>query len=164
MRSVNQPERPSRPDRRGLSEAFSRWHTDRVRSSKVAAVAVTALAAFGLTACSQPTPSTPVSSSGTAVTEPVVMNVDALQGTTVDISVGQALDIDTGDLAVDSYTAKMGDTSVAEFVEGKDSGGATFNPGVRALAVGTTKVTLANDDGAIEDVVFTVDVTEAGSR
>ena len=74
--------------------------------------------------------------------------------------VGQVLDINTGDLAVDSYSAEIEDPSVAEFVEGRDDGGATFNPGVTALAVGTTKVTLSNEDGGIEDVVFTVDVTE----
>lgn len=128
---------------------------------------MTALAAMALalslTACSQQTPATPVSSASMAM-EPVVMNVDDLQGTTVDLSVGQVLDIDTGDLAVDSYSADVADTSVAEFVEGRDSGGATFNPGVTAVAVGTTKVTLSNQDGGIEDVIFTVDVTESGQR
>lgn len=123
-----------------------------------------AVLAVSLSACSQQTPSTPVSSSASTVIAPVVLDADSLQGATIDLSVGQVLDINTGDLAVDSYSGDVEDTSVAEFVKGRDDGSATFNPGITAVAVGTTKVTLSNDDGGIEDVIFTVDVTEPGQR
>ena len=95
--------------------------------------------------------------------EPVVTSVDDLQGTTVELAVGQSLDMNTGDLAVDSYSGEVEDPSVAEFVEGRDDGSATFNPGVTAVSEGTTKITLSNEDGGIEDVIFTVTVTEPGA-
>ena len=85
------------------------------------------------------------------------------RGSTVELSVGQALDMSTGDLAVDTYRGEVTDPAVAEFVEGRDDGSATFNPGVTALSEGTTKVTLSNQDGGIEDVIFTVTVTEPGA-
>ena len=86
------------------------------------------------------------------------MDVNDLQGATVDLVVGQVLDIDTGSLAVDSYTGEVEDDSVAEFTAGREDGGTTYNPGVTGLAEGTTKVVLSNEDGGIQDVTFTVDV------
>lgn len=55
------------------------------------------------------------------------------------------ININTGDLAVDSYTAEIADPSILEFVQGmKEDGGATFNPGLKPLKVGTTEVTMTN--------------------
>jgi hypothetical protein len=99
------------------------------------------------------------SSSGPVIA-PVVRDADSLQGSTVDLQVGQVLDIDTGDLAVDSYRGKVADPSVAEFTAGREEGGATFNPGVKGLKAGSTEVVLSNEDGGIEDVTFTVDVSQ----
>lgn len=135
-----------------------------MRTSKILGALAAAVVALSLCACSQQTPSTPVSSSASTVIAPVVLSAEDLQGATVDLSVGQVLDITTGDLAVDSYSAEIEDPSVVEFVEGRESGGATFNPGLTALTEGTTKVTLSNEDGGIEDVIFTVSVTEPGQR
>lgn len=102
------------------------------------------------TACSPTTPAI----------EPVVVDVGDLQGETVELEVGQVLDIDTGDLAVDSYSGEVEDPAVAEFVHGHESYGSVSNPGVKGLAEGTTKVVLSNDDGGIQDVTFTVEVSE----
>lgn len=117
---------------------------------RIAAIAAIAAATtLGLAACAQPT---------TPVIAPVTVDVGDLQGTTVDLTVGQVLNITTGDLAGDSYSGEVEDTSVAEFVKGGTDGDAEFNPGVKALAEGSTKVVLSNSDGGIEDVTFTVDV------
>ena len=101
--------------------------------------------------------------SGCAATEPVIAPVtrDAgdLEGATVELVVGQVLNIDTGDLAVDSYSGVVSDPSVAKFIAGREEGGATYNPGVEGLAEGTTKVVLSNEDGGIQDVTFTVEVS-----
>lgn len=43
-------------------------------------------------------------------------------------------------------------------VPARKSGGAKFNPGVSAIADGTTQVALSHRDGGFEDVTFTVDV------
>lgn len=115
-----------------------------------------AAAALVLVGCS----SGSSSGDGTQVIAPVVMDVNDLEGETVDLVVGQALDITTGSLAVDSYSGEVADTAVAEFVPGREDGSATYNPGVTAVGPGTTQVTLSNSDGGIQDVVFTVDVTE----
>lgn len=91
---------------------------------------------------------------------PVTESANDLQGATVQLVVGQALNIDTGDLAVDSYEGEVTDPVVAEFVPGRDDGSATFNPGVLALSVGTTDVEMTNAQGGIEPLRFTVEVTE----
>lgn len=113
----------------------------------VVVLAVTAM--MGLTGCAPPSP----------VIAPVVMDVGDLQGETVQLAVGQVLDIDTGDLAVDSYQGVVEDPSVAQFSPGREEGGATFNPGVTGLADGTTEVVLSNSNGGIQDVTFTVEVS-----
>lgn len=111
-----------------------------------------AAAAFALSGCTDAPP--------TPVIPPVTEEVGDLQGATVDLRVGQALNINTGDLAVDSYSGVVEDPAVAEFVAGYTDGSATFNPGVLALAEGTTAVVLSNADGGIQNVTFTVVVSD----
>ncbi|WJL95432.1 hypothetical protein QSU92_16110 [Microbacterium sp. ET2] len=120
-------------------------------------LAVLSLTAFALalSACAPGEPSPGTSS----VIAPVTESANDLQGATVDLIVGQVLNIDTGDLAVDSYEGEVADPAVAEFVQGGDDGSATFNPGVRALAEGTTTVTMTNQDGGIQPLEFTVEVS-----
>lgn len=118
---------------------------------RLAATSLVLAAGIALTACA---------AGGEPVITPVTVEVGDLQGTTVELVVGQTLDIDTGDLAVDSYSGSVDDAAVAEFVAGREDGSATFNPGVEALAVGSTGVVLSNSDGGIEDVTFTVEVTQ----
>lgn len=97
---------------------------------------------------------------GGDVIAPVTLEANDLQGATVDLVVGQVLNINTGDLAVDSYTGEVADPEVAEFTPGRVDGGAEFNPGVTALAVGTTEVTMTNEQGGIQPLQFTVVVGE----
>src|SRR3546814_14119515 len=87
------------------------------------------------------------------------MDANDLQGATVDLVVGQVLNINTGDLAVDSYRGTVADSSIAEFVQGREEASATFNPGVKALAEGTTEVEMVNDQGGIQPLQFTVQVS-----
>ena len=94
-----------------------------------------------------------------AVVAPVTVSVGDLQGATVDVALNQVININTGDLAVDSYTAEIADPSILEFVQGKEDGGATFNPGLKPLKVGTTEVTMTNAQGGIQPLTFTVKVT-----
>ncbi|MGW9346045.1 hypothetical protein ACWGR3_31375 [Streptomyces albidoflavus] len=117
-----------------------------------AAVIVVAVAAL-LAGCAGPSTEDPVIA-------PVTMSVGELQGKTVDLEVGQVLNITTGDLEGSSYSGDVADTSVAEFVLGREDGDTAFNPGIRALADGETQVVLSNSDGGIEDVTFTVEVGE----
>lgn len=95
------------------------------------------------------------------VLPPVTMSANDLQGAEVDLLVGQALNITVGDLAVDSYTAEISDGAVVEFVQGKNDGSAEFNPGLLALAAGTSDVVMTNAQGGIQPLSFTVTVTAA---
>ena len=106
-----------------------------------------------------PTPTASPSTPPPPVIAPVTVDVGDLQGTTVELVVGQSLNITTGDLAVDSYSAEVDDPTVAEFVPGRVDGSASFNPGVTALAPGSTEVVLSNTDGGIQDVTFSVSVS-----
>jgi len=117
-------------------------------SKLIGAVAAVVLVA-SLSGCAQ---------DGNSVIAPVTMDANDLQGATVDLAVGQVLNINTGDLAVDSYSGEVADTAVAEFVEGYEEDGTTFNPGVKALSEGSTTVVMSNSDGGIQDLTFTVDV------
>ena len=79
-----------------------------MRISKYIAVAGVVAVVVGLSACSS-TPSGTSSSSSDApiggdVVTPLTVEANDLQGETVDLVVGQMLNINTGDLATDSYT------------------------------------------------------------
>jgi len=119
-----------------------------MKSLRVFAAVIVLSVTMGLAACAT-----------NPVVEPVTVDVGQLQGATVEVAMGQIININTGDLAVDSYTAKIGDPSIAEFTQGKTEGDATFNPGIKPLAVGETSVTMTNAQGGIQPLEFTVKVT-----
>jgi hypothetical protein len=118
------------------------------RTLRMLAVALVASATLALTACAPGN-----------VIAPVTMSANDLQGATVDLKVGQVLNINTGDLAVDSYEAEVSDPAVAEFVQGREDG-ATYNPGFTAKAEGTTEVTMTNEQGGIQPLEFTITVSK----
>jgi ABC-type enterochelin transport system substrate-binding protein len=136
-----------------------------VNSTRIFGASVALAAAIALSACAgESTPSTSPSAStsespATPVIAPVTMDSNDLQAATVELVVGQVLNIDTGDLAVDSYSAEVSDDAVAEFVQGREEGGAVFNPGFEAIAEGSTEVTMTNADGGIQPLQFTIEVT-----
>jgi len=93
---------------------------------------------------------------------PVIKTADELQGATVEINSKQPLSIDTGSLAVDSYTlVSATPEGVVEFVQGREDGSATFNPGFTAIKEGSTDVVLKNAQGGIQDLSFTIEVVAA---
>ncbi len=119
-----------------------------MRLHRFRTAAVAAVLLVGLAGCAAPGP----------VVAPIVVNAGDIQGSTVEVPLNSTLVINTGDLAVDSYTAQVTDSSIAEFVQGKDDGSASFNPGFEPKAVGETDVTLTNKDGGIEPLEFTLKV------
>ena len=119
----------------------------RMRTRLLALAAAASLSLAALAGCS-----------ATPVVAPIVVNAGDIQGSVVEVPINSTLVINTGDLPVDSYTATIADESVATFVQGKDDGSASFNPGLTPKKVGDTEVTLANKDGGIEDVEFTLKV------
>ena len=125
-----------------------------MRTAKVlAGVGLLAVAAFAASGCAAQSVDGPVIA-------PVTMEIGDLQGATVELKVGQVLNIKTGDLDVTSIDGEVADPAVAEFTKGKKDGSAEFNPGVKGLADGETEVVLTHSQGGIQDVTFTVDVDD----
>ncbi|MFT3714995.1 MAG: hypothetical protein QM774_03350 [Gordonia sp. (in: high G+C Gram-positive bacteria)] len=93
---------------------------------------------------------------GGNVIAPVTMSVGDLPGRTVGLKVGQVLNINV-DRPVDAYRGDVADTAVATFTAGRVDQTATFNPGINAVAPGSTAVTLSAD--GIAPIAFTVTVT-----
>ena len=122
-----------------------------MKISKLIGAAAVLTLAVSLSACAQ---------SNTPVIAPVTMDAGDLQGTTVELVVGQVLNINTGDLAVDSYEAEVSEPSVAEFVQGREDGDAIYNPGFTAKAEGTADVTMTNEQGGIQPLEFTIVVSK----
>ncbi len=126
-----------------------------MRTKTWIALGATALLGLGLTGCGGSAGDKPI---GGDVIAPVTMTANELQGAEVELVVGQVLNIDTESLAVDSYSGEVSDPAVASFTEGRVDGSAEYNPGVTALAEGTTEVTMTNEQGGIQPLQFTVDV------
>lgn len=138
----------------------------RLHRSMAVLVAVAALAtgALALTACSGGTApvssstSSPSAPSGAGALPPIVAGLGTVDGTTVQVPVGGTVDLTGDDKDFTHWTADIADPTIARFVPGKDDGSAQFNPGLDALAEGTTKVTMDNSASGAH-VAFTVEVT-----
>lgn len=130
----------------------------RIRVPWVWAAAVVVMASAG---CGSPSSDSPSPTAvGGDIVAPVTMSSDDLQGATVELTVGQVLNITTGDLAPGSYAGEVADPAVAAFTPGRSESAATYNPGIDALHTGSTAVTLTNEDSGIQSVDFTVVVTD----
>jgi hypothetical protein len=122
------------------------------RVAAFGAVAVVALGAIGLSGCSSPGPPPDASA-----LPPVIVELDTVDGTTVEVPEGGSIDLTGDDETFTEWTAEISDPEVVKFVPGRDDGSAQFNPGLTATSVGETDVTLEN--GATGDTVtFTVEV------
>ncbi|WP_350348219.1 hypothetical protein ABIQ69_16545 [Agromyces sp. G08B096] len=91
---------------------------------------------------------------------PVVVEIAELEGTTVEVQVGNVIDLTGDDETYTEWTADIADESIVSFTPGRDDGSAQFDPGLEALAVGETDVTLDNTATG-ESVAFTVEVVNA---
>lgn len=132
-----------------MTTGYLSGHTFGMRIRRLAVVAVAASVLLGIAGCTAPGP----------VVAPIVVNVGDIQGSVVEVPLNSTLVINTGDLAVDSYSATIADESVASFVQGREDGSASFNPGLQPKKVGETEVTLSNENGGIQNVDFTLKVT-----
>lgn len=134
-------------------------HRTPVRLFAVTALVVAAtLGVAGCTAGASDTPA-PGESSASSALPPVIVELAAIDGTTVEVPLGTLVDLVTAtDDDVTAWTAEIKDDTVAEFVPGKDDGSAVFNPGLKPRAEGTTEVVLSNSLTS-EKLAFTLTVT-----
>ena len=126
-----------------------------------AIVALASAAVFGLSACT-PASSNSESSetteeSGSTVIAPVVVNVEDLEGTTVEVLEGNFIDVNVPMDSEGDWTATISDGMILEFAAGGTKDGATFNPGFKALGAGKTDVTMTDGTTTVK---FIVNVTE----
>jgi hypothetical protein len=89
----------------------------------------------------------------------VVVNVDDLPGTTVEVPLNSTLIVITDWSKVSDYTAAIDDPAIAEFVPGTDTGDAAYSPTFTPKQIGDTAVTLSRTDSENQVVEFTLDVT-----
>lgn len=98
---------------------------------------------------------------GTELPAPVIADLTTIDGTTVTVPVGGAVDLTGDDETYADWTAVIDDPDVVSFTPGKDEGSASFNPGLTALKEGDSDVTLTNSSTG-DTVEFEVEVTAKG--
>ena len=87
----------------------------------------------------------------TQMLPPVIVEPGQTQATA---KVGEFIDIVVDDPVATSV--ETADTGIVQISQGYDDGSAVFNPGARALAVGTATITITLPDGTSYDLVVTV--------
>lgn len=93
---------------------------------------------------------------------PVVVQLDDIDGETIEVVDGNAIDLAGDDETYTEWDAEIDDPAIVEFTPGRDDGSAQFNPGLTATAVGSTAVKLENSATG-ETVSFTVEVVPVTS-
>jgi hypothetical protein len=131
--------------------------TARRTLASLAAVAV--LIPGALAACSgdDDDASSSTTEASSSALPPVIVEVGSLDGSTVEVPEGGAIDVTGDDETYTDWTAEIADPAIVSFTPGSDDGSAQFNPGFDALAVGSTEVTLTNSSSG-ETLTFTIDV------
>lgn len=145
-----------------------RSRTARSAAGILATGVVVLTASLGLAGCangdaggtSSPRAGTPSSSTSTGANAlpPVIADLTHVDGTTVQVAVGNVIDLTGDDTTFTTWSAHITDPAIVSFTPGKDDGSAQFNPGFTALAEGTTAVTLDNTASGAH-VAFTIEVT-----
>jgi hypothetical protein len=137
-------------------------HAHRATRRSLAAALVALSCSVGvLTACGDDDDSsattTAAVSGSSSVLPPIIEDLNSIDGKTVDLKVGGHIDLTGDSTTYKDWTGEISDPKVAEFTAGKDEGGASFNPGIVALAAGEATVTLTNSTSN-KTVTFTVKV------
>lgn len=130
------------------------------RHTTIRWAAIAVLFASPLVACGDDDDDTTSTSASSSVLPPVIVDVNSLDGTTVEVPEGGTIDITGDDETFTDWEATIADPAVASFTPGREEGSAQFNPGLQATGVGTTEVTLTNSSSGAT-LTFTVDVTAA---
>ena len=132
------------------------------RRSLAAALVALSCSVGVLTACGDDDDSTATTtapaSGGSSVLPPIIADLNSIDGTTVEVPAGGNIDLTGDSTTYTDWTGEISDPKVAEFIPGKDEGGASFNPGIKALEPGEAEVTMTNSTSN-KTVTFTVKVT-----
>ena len=137
----------------GLRGSITRGRNAGGRTAASVTVALLVVAgSLGLAGCSSAG-----SGGDSSALPPVIVDLEQIDGTTVEVPEGGAIDLTGDDETYTEWTAEISDPEVVEFTPGRDDGSAQFNPGLTAKSVGDTEVTLDNGETG-DSVTFTVEV------
>ena len=109
---------------------------------KVAAVAAIAtVATFGLSACSTPAPEPTQSAIGGDIVAPIELNYQDIDGQTLELVVGQVVNINYGGINDGEITVAISDPKVVEYSAAAYENDTQFSAGLKALSAGESTVT-----------------------
>ena len=111
---------------------------------KVAAVAaIASLATFGLSACAAPAPAPEPAQSaiGGDIVAPIELNYQDIDGQTLELVVGQVVNINYGGINDGEITVSISDPKVVEYSAAAYENDTQFSAGLKALSAGESTVT-----------------------
>lgn len=117
--------------------------TVRLVSKSIAALTLAAAATFGMAACASPAPAPEPTEEviGGDVVAPIELSYQDINGQTIELVVGQVINIDYGGINDGEITVDISDPTVVEYTDAKFEDGVQFSAGLTALSGGETKVT-----------------------
>lgn len=124
-----------------------------------AVVLIAGVALTGLAACSSNSDADDTQSSSSQLVGPITADLNSINGTTIDATVGRTIDLTGDDSTFDQWEATTSTPGIVTFSKGYTKDGASFNPGLTVDAAGKTEVTLTNAKSG-ETVTFTVNATK----
>ena len=109
---------------------------------KAAAVAAIAtLATLGLSACATPAPEPTQSAIGGDIVAPIELNYQDIDGQTLELVVGQVVNINYGGINDGEITVAISDPKVVEYSAAAYENDTQFSAGLLALSAGESTVT-----------------------
>ena len=107
----------------------------------VAVVAIAATASFGLSACATPAPEPTETAIGGDIVAPIEINYQDIDGQTIDLVVGQVVNINYGGINDGEITVVVSDPKVVEYSPAAYENDTEFSAGLKALSGGESTVT-----------------------
>ena len=109
---------------------------------KVAVVAaIASVATFGLSACATPAPEPTQSAIGGDIVAPIELNYQDIDGQTLELVVGQVVNINYGGINDGEITVSISDPKVVEYSAAAYENDTQFSAGLKALSAGESTVT-----------------------
>ena len=107
----------------------------------VAVVAIAATASFGLSACATPAPEPTETAIGGDIVAPIELNYQDIDGQTLELVVGQVVNINYGGINDGEIEVSISDPKVVEYSPAAYENDTEFSAGLLALSGGESTVT-----------------------
>lgn len=107
----------------------------------VAVVAIAAAASFGMSACATPAPEPTETTIGGDIVAPIELNYQDIDGQTLELVVGQVVNINYGGINDGEVEVAISDPKVVEYSAAAYENDTQFSAGLLALSGGESTVT-----------------------